>query len=177
MVLPSSGRPVSLNSCFICSSEAPSKTGDLTGIPFASRLEISRTSSSLRLSISFLVFEESYISFNFDLSALGLNSRSIISSSCCPSSFPAHPRWVSKTWPTFILEGTPRGLRTISTGVPFGRYGMSSSASILDITPLLPCLPAILSPTCSFLFTAILTFTTFSTPGGSSSGLVSLEIL
>ena len=30
----------------------------------------------------------------------------------------AQPRWVSKIWPRFMREGTPRGLSTISTGVP-----------------------------------------------------------
>ena len=38
----------------------------------------------------------------------------------------AQPRWLSSTWPTFIRDGTPRGLRMMSTGVPSARKGMSS---------------------------------------------------
>ena len=33
----------------------------------------------------------------------------------------AHPRWVSRICPTFILEGTPKGLSTMSTLVPSSR--------------------------------------------------------
>ena len=71
-----------------------------------------------------------------------------------PNILPAQPRWVSSICPTFIREGTPRGLRMISTGDPSGRCGMSSSGTILAITPLLPCRPAILSPTESLRFMA-----------------------
>ena len=42
----------------------------------------------------------------------------------------------------------------MSTGVPSGRYGMSSSGRIFEITPLLPWRPAILSPTDSLRFMA-----------------------
>ena len=59
----------------------------------------------------------------------------------------AQPRWVSRIWPTFMRLGTPSGLSRMSTGVPSARYGMSSSGRILEMTPLLPCRPAILSPT------------------------------
>ena len=52
------------------------------------------------------------------------------------------------------VKGTPNGFRTISTVDPSSRNGMSSSFTILATTPLLPCLPAILSPTFSFLFLA-----------------------
>ena len=45
--------------------------------------------------------------------------------------------------------GTPSGLSTTSTGVPSGRYGMSSIGRMRLTTPLLPWRPAILSPTCS----------------------------
>ncbi len=55
-----------------------------------------------------------------------------------PSSFAAQPKCVSKTWPTFIRLGTPSGFKTISTGVPSARYGMSSSFTIFATTPLLP---------------------------------------
>ena len=43
--------------------------------------------------------------------------------------------------------GTPSGFNSICTGVPSARKGMSSWGRILAITPLLPCRPAILSPT------------------------------
>jgi hypothetical protein len=61
----------------------------------------------------------------------------------------AQPRWTSRICPTFMREGTPSGLSTMSTGVPSSRYGMSSSGRIREMTPLLPWRPAILSPTCS----------------------------
>ena len=38
----------------------------------------------------------------------------------------------------FIREGTPNGLSIISTGVPSGKNGISSTGKILEITPLLP---------------------------------------
>ncbi len=46
----------------------------------------------------------------------------------------------------FILDGTPNGLSIISIGVPLAMNGMSSFGIIFDITPLLLCLPHILSP-------------------------------
>src|SRR5439155_1401537 len=58
----------------------------------------------------------------------------------------AQPRWVSRIWPMFIRLGTPSGLRITSTGRPSSRNGMSSSDTILAITPLLPWRPASLSP-------------------------------
>ncbi len=64
-----------------------------------------------------------------------------------PSFAAAQPRCVSRIWPTFMRLGTPSGLSRMSTGVPSARNGMSSSGRILEITPLLPCRPAILSPT------------------------------
>jgi DNA-directed RNA polymerase subunit beta len=69
-----------------------------------------------------------------------------------PSWLAAHPRWVSSTCPRFIRDGTPIGLRMMSTGVPSGRYGMSSSGRIREMTPLLPWRPAILSPSEIFRF-------------------------
>jgi len=51
------------------------------------------------------------------------------------------------TWPTFMRDGTPSGLRMMSTGVPSARNGMSSMGRILAMTPLLPWRPASLSPT------------------------------
>jgi hypothetical protein len=39
----------------------------------------------------------------------------------------AQPRCVSRICPTFMRDGTPSGLSMISTGVPSGRNGMSSS--------------------------------------------------
>ena len=46
---------------------------------------------------------------------------------------------------------------------------MSSTGTILLTTPLLPCLPAILSPGINLLFTATKTLTTFITVGSKSS--------
>ena len=54
----------------------------------------------------------------------------------------------------FMRLGTPSGLRMMSTGVPSGRYGMSSCGRIFAITPLLPWRPAILSPTLILRFCA-----------------------
>ena len=72
-----------------------------------------------------------------------------------PSLAPAHPRWVSRIWPTFMRLGTPSGLSRICIGVPSGKKGMSSLGKIFEITPLLPCRPAILSPTETRRFVAM----------------------
>ena len=77
-----------------------------------------------------------------------------------PDALAAQPRCVSNICPRFILEGTPRGFRTISTGVPSGMKGISSSGRILAIVPLLPCLPVSLSPTLALRFVVTSTFTT-----------------
>ncbi len=69
----------------------------------------------------------------------------------------------------FMRLGTPSGLRMMSTGVPSGRNGMSSTGRILAMTPLLPWRPAILSPSETLRFWAIETRTSWLTPGGSSS--------
>lgn len=55
-----------------------------------------------------------------------------------PSTLAAMPRWVSMICPIFIREGTPRGFKTISTGVPSSMKGMSSMGATIDMTPLLP---------------------------------------
>ena len=53
---------------------------------------------------------------------------------CCsifsPRPLAAQPRWVSRTWPTFMREGTPSGLSTMSTGRPSAKNGMSSTGTI-----------------------------------------------
>ena len=54
----------------------------------------------------------------------------------------------------FIRLGTPSGLSTMSTGVPSSRNGMSSTGRIFEMTPLLPCRPASLSPSWIFRFWA-----------------------
>ena len=54
-----------------------------------------------------------------------------------------------------MRDGTPSGLSTISTGVPSGRNGMSSSGTMRATMPLLPWRPAILSPTESLRFMAM----------------------
>ncbi len=46
-----------------------------------------------------------------------------------------------------MREGTPKGFKMMSTGVPSGMKGMSSSGRIRLMTPLLPWRPASLSPT------------------------------
>ncbi len=69
----------------------------------------------------------------------------------------------------FIREGTPIGLRMMSTGVPSGKKGMSSLGAIRAMTPLLPCRPASLSPTETLRFWAIQTCTHSFTPAGRSS--------
>src|SRR5689334_12103953 len=57
----------------------------------------------------------------------------------------------------------------MSTGVPSSRNGMSSTGSTLEMTPLLPCRPASLSPSVILRFWATYTRTSSFTPGGSSS--------
>src|SRR5258708_162002 len=94
-----------------------------------------------------------------------------------PMPFAAQPRCVSRIGPTFMREGTPSGLRTMSTGVPSAMNGMSSTGTIFEITPLLPWRPAILSPGCRRRLTATYTLTIFCTPGGSSSPCVSFFFL
>ena len=74
----------------------------------------------------------------------------------------------------FIRDGTPSGFSTMSTGVPSSTYGMSSTGTIVEMTPLLPWRPAILSPGWMRRFTARYTFTIFSTPGARSSPAVIL---
>ena len=69
----------------------------------------------------------------------------------------------------FMRLGTPSGLRITSTGVPSSRNGMSSSGTILEITPLLPWRPASLSPSAILRFLATNTRTRSFTPGDRSS--------
>ena len=72
-----------------------------------------------------------------------------------PNALAAPPKCTSSTWPKFIREGTPNGFNKISIGVPSGINGISSSGNTLEITPLLPWRPAILSPTDIFLLVAM----------------------
>ena len=51
----------------------------------------------------------------------GPNFFSSISSTRQPMLRAPQPRWVSRIWPTFMREGTPSGLRTMSTGRPSSR--------------------------------------------------------
>ena len=47
----------------------------------------------------------------------------------------------------FMRDGTPSGLRTMSTGVPSDKVGhVLLPAGSFEMTPLLPWRPAILSP-------------------------------
>ena len=50
----------------------------------------------------------------------------------------AIPKCNSNTCPMFIREGTPNGFNMISTGVPSGKKGMSSSGIMRETTPLFP---------------------------------------
>ncbi|MNT10204.1 hypothetical protein D3C72_1450210 [compost metagenome] len=77
----------------------------------------------------------------------------------------------------FIRDGTPSGFSTMSTVSPEAMYGMSSTGTTLDTTPLLPWRPAILSPGWMRRFTARNTLTIFSTPGARSSPAVILPRL
>ena len=74
---------------------------------------------------------------------------------CSPRIRQAMPRCVSSTCPTFMRDGTPSGFSTMSTGVPSGMKGMSSSGRMRATTPLLPWRPDILSPTLSFFLLAM----------------------
>ena len=71
-----------------------------------------------------------------------------------PRPFAAQPRCTSSIWPMFIRLGTPSGFSTMSTVVPSAMYGMSSTGTIIETTPLLPWRPAILSPGWMRRFTA-----------------------
>ena len=88
---------------------------------------------------------------------------------CLPSFLAAQPKCVSSICPMFIREGTESGFNTISTGVPSGKYGISSSGNIRETIPLLPWRPAILSPTDKRLRIATYTLTDFNTPADNSS--------
>ncbi|MNN31784.1 hypothetical protein D3C81_1454850 [compost metagenome] len=77
----------------------------------------------------------------------------------------------------FIRDGTPSGFKQMSTVVPSAMYGMSSTGTTLETTPLLPWRPAILSPGWMRRFTARNTLTIFSTPGARSSPWVILPRL
>ena len=46
----------------------------------------------------------------------------------------------------FSKDNKKEEFNIISTGLPSGKYGISWRGSILEIIPLFPCLPAILSP-------------------------------
>ena len=74
-----------------------------------------------------------------------------------------------------MRDGTPIGFRMMSTGVPSGRNGMSSTGRMRAMTPLLPWRPAILSPSEILRFWAIETRTSLFTPAGSSSCVVAAE--
>ena len=61
-------------------------------------------------------------------------------------------------------------------GLPSGRKGMFSSGTMVEITPLLPWRPAILSPTFRVSLRAMKTLTISSTPVGRSSPRLALRI-
>ena len=68
----------------------------------------------------------------------------------------------------FILDGTPKGFRTISIGVPSSVKGISSAGRIRAITPLLPWRPPNLSPTSILRIWATKTWICIITPAFSS---------
>ena len=69
------------------------------------------------------------------------------------------------------------GFRMMSTGVPSDRNGISSSGRMRDTTPLLPCRPAILSPTEILRVCATHTRMASFTSGGRLSSLSRLNCL
>src|SRR5713101_2818591 len=131
-VLPDSGRPALFSKAFISCSREPSNTGEPVNTP---RVRVSATAASSSSGTSAISCSR-VVPLNSAFSSRRmLSSREFSTNSCLiflPSSWPAQPRWVSRIWPTFMRLGTPSGLSTISTGVPSGRYGMSSSGRIRD---------------------------------------------
>ena len=85
-----------------------------------------------------------------------------------PNALAAQPKCVSSSCPRFIRDGTPIGFNTMSSGVPSSMCGISSRGNTIATTPLLPCRPAILSPSVIFRECANQTRTIFVTPGGNS---------
>jgi len=151
---------------------------------FFSRVSISRSSIILvRSSLSRPLLEKTLASITIPSTPGGtFNEESFTSPAFSPnialSSFSSGDSCVSPfgvILPTFIREGTPKGFKTISTLLPSSKYGKSSIGKILETTPLLPCLPAILSPTERTRFIATFTFINLRTPGGSSSPFSNLD--
>ena len=52
---------------------------------------------------------------------IGPSTTSSVSSASDQPHLAAQPRWFSSSWPTFIRDGTPRGFRMTSIGVPSAR--------------------------------------------------------
>ena len=77
----------------------------------------------------------------------------------------------------FMRLGTPSGFRMMSSGRPSFRYGMSSSGTIFEMTPLLPWRPASLSPSAILRLVATYTRTSSLTPGDRSSPLSRENVL
>src|SRR5260370_26802830 len=127
VVLPEAGRPERSSSALISPSRDPSNTGEPMKTP---SVKVGATASSSSSLISEMM-SASFVSLNSTFNSRRMASVRVFSASSClifpPKAKPAQPRWVSRIWPTFIRLGTPRGLSTISTGVPSSRYGISSS--------------------------------------------------
>ncbi len=64
---------------------------------------------------------EPYIFFMRSFTALTEKFFSTSVLTDAPRFLAAQPRWVSSICPMFILDGTPSGLSTMSTGVPSAR--------------------------------------------------------
>ncbi|MNL33126.1 hypothetical protein D3C87_1550200 [compost metagenome] len=128
-------------------SRAPSNTGVPTWIPFFMRVTICFNDPSSAPSI-FAEISLSLKIFLISLRAFSAFQFSRYEPICFPRLCAAQPKCTSRICPMFIREGTPSGFRTMSTGEPSARYGMSSTGNTLETTPLLPWRPANLSPTC-----------------------------
>jgi hypothetical protein len=118
----SSGK-ASLSMPRISSSAAPSNTGVAKGTPLLRLPAISRTSSSLSCELLGLA---AGLVVQLVEEACAARPRAC----CCsmspmrwPMPLPAQPRCTSSTWPTFIREGTPSGLSTMSHRRAVGHVG------------------------------------------------------
>ncbi|MNS84897.1 hypothetical protein D3C72_1187410 [compost metagenome] len=145
--LPDVGTCALVKRPFTSVSRAPSKTGVPTWIPFFILVTICFNEASSAPSSLEEISVSPKISF-ISLRAFSAFHLSRCAPTCLPRLCAAQPKCTSRICPMFIREGTPRGFRTMSTGEPSARYGMSSTGSTLDTTPLLPWRPANLSPTC-----------------------------
>ena len=95
---------------------------------------------------------------------------------CWPSTRIDKPKFISSTWPIFIREGTPNGFKQISIGVPSSINGMSATGATIEIHPLFPWRPDILSPIWILRFWIMNTLIHSITSSSSSSLLATLNL-